>query len=96
MTHLGCWSVGLVGLFIAAFIVMVLVVGSGQEGGDTFFDNWWISGPAVTAIGGAIAAFVTGVIALIRRGERAVTVMFAVAVGALVTWFVIGEAVTPH
>jgi hypothetical protein len=85
-----------VGLFFVALIVMVLVVGSGQEGGETFFDNWWISGPAFTAFGGAVGAFITGVIALTRHGERALGVIFAVAVGALVTLFVLGEVLTPH
>jgi hypothetical protein len=96
VTRLGRWSIGLVGLFFMAFIVMVLVVGSGQQGGETFSDNWWISGPAFTAVAGAIGALVTGVIALALRGERALAVIFAVVVGALVTWFVLGEIIAPH
>lgn len=75
MTRLSRWSVDLVGLFFTALVVMRLTVASGQEGGETVFDNWWICGPALISLGGAAGAFVTGVIAVTRRGERALAVM---------------------
>jgi hypothetical protein len=95
-SRLGCWSVGLLILFFAAFLAMSLVVASGQTGGKTFSDNWWIAGPGFTAVSGAVGAFVAGLIALTRRGDRSFPVLVAVAVGALVTLFVLGEVTSPH
>jgi hypothetical protein len=83
-----------VGVF--GFIAMVVSVGSGQEGGDTFTDNWWISGPALVAGLGVVGAFATGLFAITRKRERAVAVFVVTAIGAIVTLFIVGEISTPH
>ena len=64
---LASFAVGALG-----FIAMVVSVGSGQEGGGTFTDNWWISGPALGAVLGIVVALATGLFAIIGRRERAV------------------------
>jgi hypothetical protein len=76
-TSFGRWSVVAVGVFFVA-VVVVLVATSGPDPG-------WIAVPVVAELTGAIGALVTGVIALVRRGERGFAVIFAVAVGALVS-----------
>ena len=88
---LASFAVGVLG-----FIAMVVSVGSGQEGGETFTDNWWISGPALVAACGVVGAFATGLFAIVGKRERAVPVFLATAIGAIVTLFLIAEIVTPH
>jgi hypothetical protein len=78
------------------FIAMAVSVGSGQEGGEAFTDNWWISGPALVAALGLVGAFATGLFAIAGRRERAVPVFLATAIGAIVTVFLIGEFSSPH
>ena len=75
---------------------MMVSAGSGQEGGDTFTDNWWVSGPALVAAFGLVGAFATGLFAIARRHERAAAVFLVTAIGALVTFFIVGEMLTPH
>ena len=95
-TIVGRWCVASFIVGIAGFVAMVVVVGSGQEGGETFTDNWWISGPALLAALGIVGAFPTGLFAIIRSRERAGLVILATAIGALVTLFLVGEIITPH
>ena len=88
---LASFAVGVLG-----FVTMVVSVGSGQEGGETFTDNWWISGPAVVAALGLVSALATGVFAIVARRERAVPVFLATTIGAIVTLFLVGEFLAPH
>ena len=74
------------------FVVSVL----GQEGGETFFDNLWISIPMLGAGASAIAAFIAGIIAIIKNKERSVLVFISSLVGLLVLFFVLGEVFSPH
>ena len=96
-TLLGKWSAGLIIAFFlllatGMFVVSVL----GQTGGETFFDNLWISIPMLSAGVAAIAAFFTGIVSIWKSKERAVLVFIASLIGLLVLWFVIGEVVVPH
>ena len=95
-TVVGRWSLALFGLGVVGFMAMVAVVGLGQTGGDTFTDNWWISGPALVAALGIVGAFATGLYAILRQRERAALVILATVIGGLVTFFIIGEVSTPH
>ena len=81
---------------VLSLVVMMAAAISGQEGGDTFTDNWWIAGPAVLAALGIVVAFVTGLVAIIGSRERAATVFLVTAIGAIVTLFVTGELLTSH
>lgn len=78
------------------FVAMTVSVGSGQEGGDTFTDNWWISGPAFVAALGFVVALVTGLLAIVRSRERVAAVFVVTVIGAIVTLFIVGELLTPH
>jgi hypothetical protein len=95
-TRLGRWCVRSFGVGLAGLALMTLSVASGQRGGDTLADNWWISGPALVAALGFVGAFATGSIAIVRVHERALTVLVITAFGALVTLFLVAEVTTPH
>jgi hypothetical protein len=92
----GRWCVASFGVGVVGFVAMVVSVGSGQEGGEAFSDNWWISGPALLAVLGAVGALATGLFAIVRQRERAAPVVLATVVGALVSLFMLGEVSTPH
>ena len=81
----GLGAVGLLGLMAS--------VASGQEGGDTFADNWWLSAPAFLAAIGFVVSFVFGVFAIVLRHERSLPVYVATAFGAFVVFFITGEIV---
>ncbi len=95
-TRLGKLSIGLIIAFFLLLITSMLIVASGQEGGETIFDNLWISIPMISGVICAIASFITGIISIIRKKERAILVFISTAIGLLVLWFVIGEILVPH
>lgn len=75
---------------------MVAVAASGQPGGQTISDNWWISGPALVAGVGAVGSFLTGLLAVLLRRERSPLVLSAVIVEGFVTVFLVGELAVSH
>ena len=96
-TLLGKWSVGLIILFFlllatGMFVVSVL----GQTGGETIFDNLWISIPMLGAGACAIAAFIVGGFSIVKNHERAISVLIAAILGLIILIFVLGEFLTPH
>ena len=95
-TELGRWSLALLVAFAAGLSLFGLAVAVGQRGGDGFFDNMWLTGPMLFAFAAAVGAAVTGLVAMIGHGERAVSVLVALVVGLLVTAFGVLEVVFPH
>lgn len=95
-TSAGRWCLASFTFGVLGFIAMMVSVVSGQEGGDTFTDNWWISGPALIAALGLVAAFATGLSAIVGSRERAAAVLLVTAIGAIVTLFMVAEVLTPH
>jgi hypothetical protein len=95
-TRWGWEALALLGLHIASMIFAMLMVATGQQGGETFFDNLWISVPMFIAGGAAIAAGALAVASIIFRGERSLFVFAALLLGLFVAWFAIGEVVSPH
>ncbi|OGY25560.1 MAG: hypothetical protein A2Z24_01735 [Candidatus Woykebacteria bacterium RBG_16_44_10] len=96
-TTLGKWSAGLIiAFFLLLATGMIVVSVFKQEGGETFLDNLWISIPMLGAGAVAIAAFFTGVVAIVRNKERSVFVFLAALIGLLVLIFVLGEFLSPH
>jgi len=75
---------------------MIISTVSGQRGGETFSDNWWISGPAFAAAASSLSGLVAGAVAVLRRRERSVVVLAALAAGVIATLFVLGEVAAPH
>ncbi|MFC1938777.1 hypothetical protein ACFLWM_01295 [Chloroflexota bacterium] len=68
----------------------------GQRGGDTFFSNPSLAIPILLAGISGIAAFITGLISIIRDKERSISVYLAVAFGFVTLVFVLGEIIFPH
>ena len=96
-TKLGKWSVGLViAFFLLLATGMIVVSVFHQTGGDTIFDNLWISISMLSAGASAIAATFTGIVSVWRQKERAILVFVSSLIGLLVLWFVLGEILVPH
>ena len=87
----GRWSVGSAAAFGVGLIAEWLVVLSGQDRGefDTFFDNWWLAGPALLAVVGGLSALVSGVLAMIREHDWSIGVILSTLVGLLVALFLV-------
>ncbi len=92
----GRWTLVSIGGFGALLAGFVLLVASGQRGGDEFFDNLWLAVPFLLAYACAVAAAVLGCVAIVRRRERSAPVMLATLVGLLVTAFGVLEVAFPH
>ncbi|MHB8606189.1 MAG: hypothetical protein ACYDCK_13145 [Thermoplasmatota archaeon] len=95
-TRVGRASAGLLAAAVATFILVQLIVASGQRGGDTFLDNLWISVPALAAGVAGIAAGIVGALAVLRKHERGGLVFAAIAIATVILVFVAGELVVPH
>lgn len=94
----GRWSFGLLLAFTLLMVAFFAFVGMGvaERGDDSFAQEW----PLYLSIGGAavcaLAAALTGIIAVTLRHEKSLIVFFAIAVGLFVALFVAGEFVFPH
>ena len=97
-TRLGKWSCRLILAFAILFLFTTVgIVGLfKQTGGNTIFDNLFISIPMLTAFGCAIAAFVTVVISVWKYKELSLAVIVPIATGLLIALFILGEVTTPH
>ena len=103
-TCLGKWSVGLVAAFILISVVNGLLTPPRPSPGAPVLPPsmavvaMGISRMVVLIIGLAsgIAAFVTGLISIIKSRERSILVFLAVIVGLLVLIFCLGEVIFPH
>ncbi len=95
-TNLGKWSAWLIVAFAVSMASFGILVASGQRGGDTFFSNPIIGIPILIAAASGIAAFITGLISIVRRKERSISVYVAVAFGLITLVFVLGEIIFPH
>ncbi len=87
------WLLVALAVFMAAFRINVLL---GYRGGDTFFSNPFFAIPILLAGISGIAAFITGLIGIIREKERSISVYVAVAVGLIVLVVVLANIISPH
>jgi len=95
-TNLGKRSAWLIVAFAVSMASFGILVASGQRGGDTFFSNPILTIPVLIAATSGIAAFFTGIISIVRRKERSISVYVAVAFGLITLVFVLGEIIFPH
>ncbi|MFC1967795.1 hypothetical protein ACFLVX_00175 [Chloroflexota bacterium] len=95
-TTMGKWSTGLIIAFFLFFAVFLIVVASGQHGGDTFFSNLALTIPMLLAVVSSVSALVTGIIGTVKDGERSVLVFLATVIGLFVLTFSLGEILFPH
>ena len=102
-SKLGMWSIGLIVLMFALIILGMSLTDSlydGVSAGRTILADIG-QRPVLTlsmlaGFGSGIAAFVTGLIALIREKERHVLVFASTLVGLGLIVFLIAEVVWPH
>jgi len=87
------WLLVAVVIFLASFRIIVI---TGQRGGDTFLGNPFLAVPILLAGISGIAAFITGLISIIRRKERSISVYLAVAVGLIVLIVALAQIIYPH
>ncbi len=92
----GKWSIWLTVGLVLFFVIMLLMVAAGQRGGETFFSNLALAVPGFLAAICGIAAFFTGIIAIIKSKERSGLVFLAVIIGFQVLMFCLGEVLSPH
>lgn len=95
-TRTGKWSLGLLILFFLLYGVFSFLAAFAQRNGTTVSGNPLLAIPGFAAGACAVAAFVTGVIAVFHREEKAVLVFVSLAVGLAVTLFLAGEFAFPH
>lgn len=95
-TTLGKWSVGLFGAFIVLILIFFGFITAGQRGGEGFFDNLYLAIPGVLSGVCGIAAFVVGIIAIVKQRERSALTYVAVIIGALITLWIAAEIIFPH
>ena len=95
-TRLGWWSVGLVGAQML-FMVAVLgpIVGAINAAGlpNLAGDPWLIGAVLFVALSPALAGIVTGVVAMIWRGERSILVLAPVL---LAVFSLLAEVLVAH
>jgi hypothetical protein len=95
-TKLGWWSVGLAVVFVAFMILNVTVFMRLPE------ITGWIGSIVLPSVGivmilNALAAGVTGVIAVVRQHERSWLVwLLPMLVGAYIVFMLVGEFLYPH
>jgi len=96
-TKIGRRTVGLIICFFLLFIAFHFMISlQGPRDDQTFFDNPPRSIMILLVALSGISAFVTGVISLIKQGERSILVFLATLIGLFILFFLIGEFVTPH
>jgi predicted Abi (CAAX) family protease len=95
-TSWGKWSAGLIVAFILFLALFLILVASGQRGGETFFSNLLLTVPMLLAGTCGVAAFVTGLIGIIKSKERSILVYLAIFIGFDILVFCLGEVLVPH
>ncbi|MBN1168935.1 hypothetical protein JXA63_03505 [Candidatus Woesebacteria bacterium] len=102
-TQSGKWSVGLIA-------VMPILLRIGMSFTDTLYESVSAGGTlfediikrlvlALTMLSGiacGVSAFITGVLAIVKKKERSISVYLATFIGALFTLFLLGEFLFPH
>jgi len=92
-TKPGRLSFFLIVQFFLFFLIFLLVAVSGQRGPGF---NPWLAIPIGIAGLCGIAAFFTGIVAILKEKERSVTVFISTAIGFLILLFAVGEFAVPH
>lgn len=102
-TKLGGWSLGLI---IAMPILMFIGISLNNTlyqsvtAGNGLIDDLTkrpaLAVSMLTGIGAGITSFITGLIAIVKRKERALLVYLSTLIGALLILFIIGDLISPE
>ena len=102
-TKIGKWSVGLIIAMPLLFIIGTSFTNSLYQSvpaGDTILADLAVRPMlALTMLSGMLAgilAFITGLVDIVRKKDRAVLVYIASLIGALLVIFLSGELLFPH
>jgi len=96
-TKIGKLAVCLIIAFFVLLIIENLIVKlQGPRADQTFLDNPLLALTMFSAGLSAIASFFTGIFSVIKKKERAISVLISSFIGMIVLFFVIGEFLTPH
>lgn len=100
-TQLGKWSVKLIALFFVLFVLTQTIAALGRSQGaldSQSINVYRILIPVFIIPAGlaAIAAFIVGLMSIIKLKERSWLVYLASVIGFLVLIFVLGEFIFPH
>jgi len=95
-TRTGKWSGWLIIGFFVFILLFNIIVTSVRRSGDTFSVLDPFNIPLALALICAVASLVTGLIAIIRHKERAVSVFLAAAIGFYFLFLIAGEFLFPH
>jgi len=96
-TKLGSWSVVLLVILFILLAYFFLMVGAfNQRGGDTFFSNLNLAIPMIAAWTAGAAAFLLGLIAVIKSKSRSILVFIVIILSFLTTLFGVIEVAFPH
>ncbi len=96
-TKLGSLSVVLfviLVIFVAYFFLMISAFN--QRGGDTFFSNLNLTIPILAAWGSGLAAFIVGLIAVIKSKSRSILVLVVIVLTFSTTLYGVLEVASPH
>jgi hypothetical protein len=87
----GKWSVWLMAAFVVLFVVFRLAATGGEGGGEGLFDNPLLTISVMLAGITGTASFFTGLVSVIRYGERSILVYPAMIIGLCVLLLVVAE-----
>lgn len=88
-TRLGWIAVGLDEVFVACVVLLAAVAAAGLHEGRSPGDTLWLAALMLAAIAASLAAGVTALIAIARRGERSILDVVALGVGGFMLAFVV-------
>ncbi len=87
-------AVGLAAAFVPLTGLFIVLLVTGPRGGTTLdFTPQML--PGILAAGSAIGAVVTGLVAVIARHDRSLLTFAALGIGAMVSFFLVGEFAIP-
>lgn len=81
----GRWTISLAGLALAGTASLAVALAAGLEPGDTFSDNWLVTGAGAVILVSAAASVVAGGVARTRYDDRGRSVLVGTVVGVLLT-----------
>lgn len=92
MSIAGRWAVGLFLAFVVAIAVFVTVTSLGAGSWESgFFANLEVTIPLLVAAASAAASLVSGVVAVIKAGDRSAAVLLVTGLSGMITLFFVGE-----
>ena len=82
-------------LFLSTFLLF-LFIELGETGGETILSNLKLGIPGLAAAMSGPSAFILGLFAIIRHGERSISVFLSSVIGFLILMWVLAEVLFPH